>query len=35
MLISTRSQDTDEVRSYRIVDSEVTEENVVITDSVP
>lgn len=35
VLISTRSQDTDEVRSYRIVDSEVTEENVVITDSVP
>lgn len=35
VLISTRSQDTDEVRSYRIVDSEVTEEKVVITDSVP
>ena len=35
VLISTRSQDADEVRSYRIVDSEVTEEKVVITDSVP
>lgn len=35
VLISTRSQDTDEVRSYRIIDSEVTEEKLVITDSVP
>jgi proteasome lid subunit RPN8/RPN11 len=35
VLISTRSQDTDEVRSYRIAGSEVTEEKVVITDSVP
>lgn len=35
VLISTRSSDADEVRSYRIVDSEVTEEKVRIIDSVP
>lgn len=35
VLVSTRSPDTAEVRSYRIVDAEVTEEEVEITDSVP
>jgi len=35
VLVSTRSPDDTEVRSYRIVDAEVTEEQIEITDSVP
>ncbi len=35
VLVSTRLPDTAEVRSYRIVDAEVTEEEVQIVDSVP
>jgi len=35
VLVSTRSPDVAEVRSFRIVDAEVTEEKVEITDSVP
>jgi len=35
VLVSTRLPDTEEVRSYRIVDAEVTEEKVEIIDSVP
>lgn len=35
VLISTRDPQAAEVRSYRIVDSEVTEEQVAIIDSVP
>lgn len=33
VLLSTRAQDTTDVRSFRIVDAEVTEEEVRITDS--
>lgn len=35
VLVSTRSPDGTEVRSFRIVDAEVTEEQIEITDSVP
>jgi [CysO sulfur-carrier protein]-S-L-cysteine hydrolase len=35
VLVSTRLPDTAEVRSYRILDAEVTEEEVQIIDSVP
>jgi proteasome lid subunit RPN8/RPN11 len=35
VLVSTRSPDDTEVRSFRIVDAEVTEEQIEITDSVP
>ncbi len=35
VLLSTRSEDSTEVRSYRIVDGEVTEEMVETTQSVP
>ena len=35
VLLSTRDEDTTELRSYRIVDGEVTEEEVEIVDSVP
>ena len=35
VLVSTRLPDTEEVRSYRIVDAEVTEEKVEIIESVP
>ena len=35
VLVSTRSPEVEEVRSYRIVDSEVTEEEVRMIDSVP
>lgn len=35
VLVSTRDPDSAEVRSYRIVDSEVTEEQVRIVESVP
>ena len=35
VLVSTRDQEVTEVRSYRIVDAEVTEEEVQIVESVP
>ncbi len=35
VLLSTREPDTTEVRSYRIIDSEVTEEMLEIIESVP
>lgn len=35
VLLSTRLQDSTQVRSYRIIDGEVTEETVQITQSVP
>jgi proteasome lid subunit RPN8/RPN11 len=35
VLLSTRSEESTEVRSFRIVDGEVTEEKVEITESVP
>ena len=35
VLLSTRSEDVTDVRSYRIVDGEVTEEMLEITESVP
>lgn len=35
VLLSTRDEDCTELRSYRIVDGEVTEEKVEIVDSVP
>lgn len=35
VLVSTRSPESAEVRSYRIVDGEVTEEMLEITESVP
>ena len=35
VLVSTRSQQDTEVRSYRIIDAEVTEEQVQIVESVP
>ena len=35
VLVSTRSPESVEVRSYRIVDGEVTEEMLEITESVP
>ena len=35
VLLSTRSEESTEVRSFRILDGEVTEEKVEITESVP